>query len=104
MFNITETQILYETLIHIGILEDDIPAIIDQLHPYSQQFSTAQNTFPELIAQIESISDMDELLEWIQSILATTFDDAITTDNEYDSDHPPYFFDDYDSDDDDDDE
>jgi hypothetical protein len=100
MFNITETQILHETLIHIGILEDDISTIMTLLHPYSQQFSTAQNTFPELIAQMEAITDMDELLGWIQNTLIM-FDDAITTDSEYDSDHPPYFFDDYSDDSDD---
>jgi hypothetical protein len=99
MFNTEETHLLHETLIQIGVLEDDISTIMTLLHPYSQQFSTAQNTFLELIAQMETISDMDELLEWIQNTLIG-FDDAITTDNEYDSEHPPYFFDDSDSGDD----
>jgi len=83
MFNTAETQILMDILTNIvGISVEEGEIVMQHLHPYSQQFSTANDDFIQLCDQLLNMIDMDDTMHWIQTTMAT-FEDDISTDEEY---------------------
>ena len=89
MFNTAETQMLMDILTNeVGLSIEDGEIVVQYLHPYSQQFSTANNDFAQLCQQISSLEDMDDALHWIASTMPD-FEDDISTDEEYYSSDEP---------------
>jgi asparagine N-glycosylation enzyme membrane subunit Stt3 len=83
MFNTEEIQILMDILTNVvGISVEEGEIVMQHLHPYSQQFSTANNYFVQLCDQLLSMVDLDDALQWIQTTL-TEHEDDISTDGEY---------------------